>query len=177
MKFAILVCSLFFSAMTHAKELETVPYVDLGRYAGVWYQIAHKPLFFEGGTCPCARQVLTPRQDGVIGVYNSCNSEKPGGEIREIRGVAINDNPKTNARFTVDFNLPFKGSYWIIGLDHEYRFAVVSDKYKYSLYILAKEPTLSAELYGKALELASRQLDLGGLEVTLQKGCSYPSTK
>ena len=155
-------------------DLKTVPFVDPAKYLGTWYQIAHKPLFFEGGTCACTRQKLTNGENGVINVYNSCNEDNPSGKLKEIRGSATNDDTKTNARYTVDFNFPWKGSYWIIGLDPEYRWAVVSDKMKLSLYILSKTPTLDEDLYKEAFNQAAQQLDTSEVKMTYQTNCTYP---
>lgn len=157
-----------------AQALETVDYVDVNQYLGRWYQISRKPLWFEPRNCMCTQQTLTLLEDGVVGVYNSCNEGAPDGKLREISGTATNDDPETNAKFTVDFNQPFKGSYWIIGLDPQYRWAVVSDKNEYSLYILSKTPTLSQELYDAALAKAAEQLDTDVLLDTDHTGCSYP---
>lgn len=154
-------------------QLQTVPYVELSRYAGTWYQISHKPLSFEG-ECICSRQVLTGLEDGRVGVYNTCN--EPGtGVLRSISGFAINNDPQTNAQFTVDFGLPRTGQYWIIGLGDNYEYAVVSDPSLVSLYILSKTPQLSAELYEEALEKAKAQVDISKLRVTEQRNCKYPA--
>ena len=162
---------LFGVVQTAQAQLRTVPYVEVERYLGTWYQIARNPLIFEGN-CICSRQVLSLGQ-GRVDVYNSCN-EPATGELREIRGFATNNDPSSNAQFTVDFGLPHKGQYWIIGLDVDYRFAVVSDPSLLSLYILSKTPTLSPELYEEAVALAAEQLDVSKLRMTPQVGCAYP---
>ena len=159
-----------FAQQAHA-QLRTVPYVEVERYLGTWYQIARNPLIFEGN-CICSRQVLSHGQ-GRVDVYNSCN-EPATGELREIRGFATNNDPSSNAQFTVDFGLPRTGQYWIIGLDVDYRYAVVSDPSLLSLYILSKTPTLSPELYEEAVDLAGEQMDVSKLRMTPQTGCAYP---
>lgn len=173
LKCLVLASGLSLASLASA-ELKTVPYVDVSKYLGTWYQIAHIPLFFEGGACACARQNLSADASGVVKVYNSCNTDNAAGALREIRGEAYNDDPKTNARFTVDFHLAYKGTYWIIGLDPQYRYAVVSDKDQYSLYILSKTPTLPAALYNEAVSIAAQQLDVSKLEMTDQRNCKYP---
>lgn len=132
-----------------------------------------KSTFFENG-CVCSRQVLTPAEDGRIAVYNSCNNQTLAGPLREIHGFATNDEPASNSKFTVDFNLPKKGAYWIIGLDSKYRYAVVSDPSLTSLYILSKTPTLASDLYQEAVEKAAEQIDVSKLAITEQIGCVYP---
>ncbi|MBC7428847.1 MAG: lipocalin family protein [Bacteriovorax sp.] len=155
-------------------DLVTVSYVDVGRYLGSWYQVARNPLIFEGN-CVCARQVLRPGKPGQIDVYNSCNEGSPAGELREIRGYAVSNDPISNSKLTVDFNLPHKGQYWIIALDHDYRYAVVSDPSRLSLYILSKTPTLPEDLYRAALNDAALQMDISKLIKPTQVGCTYPN--
>jgi apolipoprotein D and lipocalin family protein len=154
--------------------LETVPFVDVSRYLGTWYQIARNPLFFEQG-CVCSRQVLSgPNKAGQVDVYNSCNINSPDGILREIRGTATNEDSTSNAKFKVDFNLPNKGDYWIIGLEENYQFAVVSDPSRKSLYILSKTPTLDPALYQQALDQVKDKIDTSMLLTTMQSGCTYP---
>jgi apolipoprotein D and lipocalin family protein len=170
----LFILSLLAPAVSHA-ELQTVPFVDVARYAGDWYQISHIPMWFEGGNCACARQRLTANaKPGVIDVFNSCNTGDARGESKTIRGEATNDDVKSNSKFTVDFHQGFLGTYWIIGLDPDYRFAVVSDKDQISLYILSKTPTLAPDLYAQAMALAAKQLDTSKVVLTDQKDCSYP---
>jgi apolipoprotein D and lipocalin family protein len=163
---------LIFSGLAFAAE--TVPYVDVQKYIGRWYQIARNPMWFEPRNCVCAQQTLSLQDDGVLGVYNSCNDGSPQGPLNDIRGTATNDDPTANAKFTVDFGQPFKGSYWIIGLDADYRWAVVTDKWELSLYILSKTPELAPELYEAALASAASQVKTSNLLTTSHVGCSYP---
>lgn len=156
------------------EALKTVPFVDVSKYAGRWYQIARNPLWFEPANCVCAQQTLGALAPGKLSVYNSCNEGGPAGQLREIRGSATNDDAKTNARYTVDFNMPFKGQYWIIGLASDYSWAVVSDPRRLSLYILSKTPTMSEGAYLAAVAEASRQTDTTKLKSTSHVGCKYP---
>jgi apolipoprotein D and lipocalin family protein len=117
---------------------------------------------------------LTGLEDGTVGVYNTCN-DPTTGELRSISGVATNNDPSTNAQFTVDFGLPHTGQYWIIGLGENYEYAVVSDPSLLSLYILSKTPQLSPDLYAEAVEKAQRQVDVSKLRVTEQRNCEYPA--
>ncbi|MEO0336532.1 MAG: lipocalin family protein, partial [Pseudomonadota bacterium] len=115
---------LFFGLYSsQSLALETVEFVDLEKYAGAWYEMASNPQFFTPTDCMCTRQVLSPGEDGLIDVYNSCRRGEPDGEIRDIEGTARPlDN--SNSKLEVDFGLPFKGSYWVIGLAEDYSWAV-----------------------------------------------------
>ncbi len=171
-KFVLLIASLL-CLQAHA-DMTTVPYVDLSQYAGTWYQIARKILPFESG-CVCSQQILSARADGKIGVYNSCNDKTIDGPLREISGFAVNLDPVSNAKFLVDFGFPKKGSYWIIGLDKNYRYAVVSEPSQSSLYILSKTPVLDSGLFQEAVATAAKQVDTSDLVMSIQQGCTYPT--
>lgn len=169
----ITVSLLMLTSLNVFADLKTVDHVDPSRYLTTWYKISGNPLFFEKD-CVCSRQVLSAGQNGLVNVYNSCNDKSYDGPLREILGTATNDDPTTNARFTVDFGLPNKGQYWIIGLDANYRYAVVSDPSLKSLYILSTTPTLAPDLYAEAVATAAVQVDTSKLEATPQENCTYP---
>jgi len=164
-----------FISVSAKADIQTVPFVDVNRFLGDWYQISHVPLWFEGSSdCACARQRLTTTpKAGVIGILNTCT--KDDGSPYSIAGTATDDDASTNSKLTVSFEgVPFKGSYWIIGLDAQYRYAVVTDKGGDALYILSRTPTLGKDLYRDAVAMAARQVDTSKLAGTKQTGCNYP---
>jgi apolipoprotein D and lipocalin family protein len=154
--------------------IQTVDHVDVSQYVGRWYQISRNPTFFEPSNCVCAQQTLTLLEDGPIGVYNSCNEGEPQGPLNDIRGTATVEDETTNSKLIVDFNLPFKGSYWIIGVASDYHWAAVTDKDGRTLYILSKTPTLSEDSYKEALAAASAQVSVDRLVTTDHTNCIYP---
>lgn len=163
------------NAVIDAKpELQTVSFVDVSKYLGRWYQIARNPLPFEPLNCACAQQTLNLNDQNEVEVYNSCNVGDPEGPLQGIRGKAFSQDSKSNSKFTVDFNLPVLGQYWIIALADDYSWAVVSDPDRRSLYILSKTPDLNLQSYTQALAEASQQVSLEKLKVTEQMGCIYP---
>lgn len=159
----------------------SVSTLDLNRYMGDWYQISHVPLTaeFDKKMCACARQRLVLGQSEVS-VRNTCNAETASGALVDVRGNAnytdVNVSP---SQFTVNLevapNVWAQASYWVIGIDSEYRFAVVSNSTGTALYILSRTPEMDQNLYNQALKIAINQnLDLRNLKPTLQLGCSYP---
>jgi apolipoprotein D and lipocalin family protein len=174
MKIRVLLLSLCLGFSVRAEaSIHTVAQVDLGEYAGTWYEIARNPIIFEP-SCACARQVLTPAANGAIDVYNSCDNHRVGGKLVEIRGTAKSAD-STGARLEVSFGFPWKGDYWVIALDSQYRYAVVTDRFGYSLYILSRTPELDPALHEEALQAAKRQVSIKRLKTTPQDGCTYPS--
>lgn len=161
------------STFAQADDLKTVPFVDINRYMGNWYEIAANPMPFEKD-CVCSRQQLSLVDGGLVRVRNTCNDRTQRGPVREVVGSATNDDPTTNARFTVDFGMPDKGQYWVIALAPDYRYAVVSEPSRKALFILSKTPTLSEDLYASALREANSQVDVFQLVRTEQTDCTYP---
>ncbi len=174
MKTALFLLSFVFAANARA-DLQTVSHVDVSRYIGTWYQIAHNQLPFEPKDCACAQQTLGVNAQGAVTVYNSCNAGGTHGSLYEIRGTARNEDPASNSKFEVDFvGVPQAGQYWIIALDADYRYAVVSDPSLLSLYILSKTPELDPALYNEAVKAAAAQVPVDKLVITPQQGCQYP---
>jgi len=162
------------SSFTFADEIKTVAQVDLGKYLGNWYQISRNQNPFEPN-CYCAVQILAPLSADSVSVRNTCNKDSITGDLAEIKGSASVTDAPANSKLSVDFGFFFKGEYWIIGLDEQYRYAVVTDSKGSSLYILSKTPTLAPELYNKAVLDASSQVNVTKLKTTPQEGCTYPA--
>ena len=124
-------------------DLPTVDYVDLDRYLGRWYEIARYPNDFEQG-CVGVTADYSLRDDGQIGVVNTCRNSD-GGAKERIQGVARVDDRTTNAKLKVSFFWPFSGPYWIIDLDPDYRYAVVGEPSRRFFWILSRTPTMEDE--------------------------------
>ena len=169
---------LIFSGLSLASSIKTVSSVDPLKFIGTWYRISSRPIIFEP-SCACARQVLSASSNNTVGVYNTCNKDLVGGKLVSIGGYASPlDNSYT--KFDVHFKgAPLTGSYWVVALDADYNWTVVSDKYGYSLYVMSRDPQLSAEDYKKALtEAASNGAPVEKLEMQVQDGCApYPPEK
>jgi apolipoprotein D and lipocalin family protein len=143
----------------HTSQLSpvrTVAHVDLGRYVGTWYEIAAIPQRFQKG-CVATRATYTMRADGDIDVVNRCREAKLDGPERVAKGRAWVTDPETNARLKVSFFWPFRGDYWVIDLDPEYRFAVVGHPDRTYGWILSREPRLPEETYQGILERLRQQ--------------------
>ncbi len=59
-------------------QLEGVSSVDLGRYAGRWYEIARLPNRFEKKCADSVTATYTLRTDGKIEVVNRCRKSSGG---------------------------------------------------------------------------------------------------
>lgn len=156
--FLLLNCSGNYSA------LQTVPEVDLSRYAGVWYEIAAFPQKFQKG-CRCTTAEYETTSKGYIKVTNKC--QKPD-KFSKIEGKAFVVKGSGNAKLKVQFFWPFKGDYWIIELDSDYKWAVVGDQSRKYLWILSRTPVMKDEIYNDILKRVSeKKFDISKLRKTI----------
>jgi len=125
-------------------ELQVVPYVDIERYLGKWYEIALYPNWFEKG-CFRSTAFYEKLENGQIKVTNQCHMNAPDGKLNKAIGIASIADDETNAKLKVQFFWPFKGDYWIIGLDEDYQYAIVSEPDRQYLWILSRTPTMDTQ--------------------------------
>lgn len=130
-----------------AHAVTTVSSVDLVRYAGLWYEIAKIPNHFQKQCARGTTAEYTVRGDGRIGVVNRCI--KDDGTADQAEGVAKVVDTATNAKLKVSFVSflgwrPFWGDYWVIGLDENYRWAIIGTPERKYGWILARTQTLDA---------------------------------
>jgi apolipoprotein D and lipocalin family protein len=158
----------FAGAAAETKPLEVVPYVDLSRYTGTWYEIASIPQRFQKD-CVGATATYTLREDGAIAVLNKCRKKTLDGELKEANAKAWVIDKKTNAKLKVQFFWPFKGDYWIIELDADYQYAVVGHPGRNYLWILGRTPRMDEALYQDLLQrIANKGYDPSRIKKTLQ---------
>ena len=135
----------------------TVSSVDVSRYLGTWYEIASVKQFFSIGLVgTTANYSLLP--DGSIGVVNTGRYLFKDGPLSTINGTAVPvdaSNAKLNVSFTGSNSARPPGNYWIVALDPEYRWAVVSDPSGLSCFILSRTSTMEATLKADLLARAA----------------------
>ncbi|MCF8122972.1 MAG: lipocalin family protein [Desulfarculaceae bacterium] len=129
--------------------------VELDRYLGRWYEIASFPAWFQKG-CVCTTADYS-RQGEELVVVNACRENSPQGEPRKARARAWVVDASGGGRLKVQFQWPFTGDYWIIGLDSAYRWAVVGTPDRDYLWILSRTPRLGSAQYQKAVQIAKQK--------------------
>ena len=152
-----------------AQLLQTVPFVDLNKYAGKWYEIASFPQRFQKD-CHCTTAEYTITGKGHVIVENRCNRDSINGKQSYIKGKAFVEKNSGNAKLKVQFFWPFTGKYWIIDLATDYSYAVVAHPNRKYLWILCRTPKMPEKTYQEILSrLIKKNFDLSNLKVTTQK--------
>ncbi len=157
--------------MSYGPAPETVASVEIPKYMGLWHEIASNPQFFNEDLVSVTAE-YTLRDDGKVTVLNRGRSGSPDGPEETIEGVARvvdkTTNSKLGVRFpSVPFSFLFEGEYWIVVLDENYEYAVVTDSRQSTLFILSRTPAMSRARYDAILdELAALEVDTSRLRVT-----------
>jgi apolipoprotein D and lipocalin family protein len=147
------------------KPLETVQKVDLEKYTGRWYEISTIPIAPQKG-CTFTYAEYTIGKNGTVKVYNHCIKK---GKVSDITGKAFVKDTTTNAQLAVQFFWPFRGAYYIIGLDDNYQWAIVGSPSRKNLWILSRTPQMDSTLYQSLLQTAQNKgFDTNLLVTTLQ---------
>jgi apolipoprotein D and lipocalin family protein len=128
--------------------LEVVPKVELEKYLGKWYEIAHLPAGFQKN-CERTTATYSLLDDGNISVLNECTRN---GKYTKAKGKAKVVDKTTNAKLKVTFFWPFYGDYWIIKLGEAYDYAVVGTPNRKYLWILSRTPQMDNALLSQIIE-------------------------
>lgn len=143
-----------------AETPRPVASVDLARYAGTWFEVARYPTSFQDSErvqCEGTSATYALRPDGQVDVTNRCRNARAGGAERAARAVAYAVPGSGNARLRVSFFWPFYGDYWVVGLDPDYRWAVVGAPGRDYLWVLSRTPELAPADREAALAVIRRE--------------------
>jgi apolipoprotein D and lipocalin family protein len=122
-----------------------VPHVELKKYLGKWYEVAHLPARFQEG-CSDTTATYTLSEDGSISVLNEC---RRNGKVKRAKGKAKVVDKNSGAKLKVTFFWPFYGDYWIINLGDNYDYAVVGTPNRKYLWILSRTPQMDDKLFSR----------------------------
>jgi len=140
----------------------TVAEVDLQRYQGTWYELARLPMFFQRN-CAQSEAHYSLKPDGNVAVLNRCRTRD--GEWQEASGTATPQVPDKTDKLWVEFDNWFsrllpgvtKGDYWVLHLGQGYQTAVVGTPDRKYLWLLSRQPHVSAEVRERLLAKAREQ--------------------
>ena len=150
--------------------LQSVPSVDVPRYMGTWHEVAKYPNWFQRKCASSTQATYSLQVDGRVQVLNRCKTDK--GEWTEALGAARQiggpNSPRLKVRFAPEWLsfIPLVwGDYWIIDLDPDYQWVVVSEPKREYLWILSRTPKMPAAIYQDLLgKLHDRGFDLKRIE-------------
>lgn len=140
----------------------TAGHIDLKRYQGKWFELAHLPLNLEQG-CAQSETHYNVRADGSLGVLNRCRTldDRWSGT----QGSAWRQAPERPDRFWIAFDkglahlMPSlaRREYWVLYVDERYQQAIVGSPDRRSLWILSRTPVLAVVERERLLAKARQQ--------------------
>ena len=167
LRYRQLVLFFFFSCLCavygHSlPEIETVENLNIGKYLGVWHQIALIPNYFQKDCVDDTQAEYEVLSDDSITILNSCLSLD--GERLLAAGIGrASGEPLNFARLKVSFApkwlawIPFVwGDYWILSIDDEYNSVLIGSPDRRYLWILSRQKFIQKEIFADYLEKAKK---------------------
>jgi len=130
-------------------KYEAVEYLDLNKYIGTWYEVYgdnFDKTFQGNGKCVKAYYKFNDFNVSVL------NTQLDQNNLRDsISGYAYYKNNDTGGYLTVQLDDLPEAPYWVIQLgpivNGSYDYSIVSDNFKLSLFVLARNVTRFYEQY------------------------------
>ncbi len=155
MKKLIVLCSLFsFSACstTYYRD-ETAETVDMNRFMGKWYVIAHIPTFLEKGAFN-ATETYSLKKNGKIDIDFRFNKDGFDGELKKVPQTGWVFDEKTKAHWKVRPFWPLKFDYLVHYVSDNHDVTMIGvPKHNY-LWFMSKTPELDSVERAKMEEMA-----------------------
>ncbi len=149
-------------------SIPTVPRVDLPRFMGDWYVIAHIPTFIEKDAHEAVENyALAP--DGTIATTFTFRAGGFDGDPKRYnpRGFVLDPS---NAVWGMQFVWPFKGDYRIVYLNEDYSQTVIGREKRDYVWIMARTPSIPDADYDSLLaRLAAQGYDTAKIRKVPQR--------
>lgn len=143
---SVLAGALGFAGCSSSDPLPTVSFVDLDRFMGDWYVVAHVPVGSEDEAYN-AVESYRRREDGAIATTYAFRDGGFDGALEVKKPVGTVVDEETNAEWGMQFFWPFEAEYLVTYLDPEYRTTIIARTKRDYAWIMARSPELpDAEL-------------------------------
>ena len=142
------------SCSTIPNGAKPVQNFDSNRYLGKWYEIARFNFRFERNMNKTTAE-YSLNDDGTIKVINSGFNYKKNKQAKAIGRAKFVESPSI-AKLKVSFFGPLYGSYNVIKLDEDYKYALIAGKNLDYLWILSREKTIPDDVKIEYINEAKR---------------------
>lgn len=134
----------------HRQAIKPVDGIDLPRFMGDWYVIAHIPTFIERDAYDAVESYALA-SDGEIKTtfrYRNGSFEAP---LRTLNPVARVNADSKNAVWGMQFVWPIRAQYIIAYIDNDYQQTIIARDARDYVWIMARRPDISDADYQKLL--------------------------
>lgn len=140
-------------AATPQSSLPTAGNVNLERFMGDWYVIAHIPAFLETNAYSAIESYrLNP--DGTIATTYSFNDGAIDENARRYTPTGFVQDPVHNSTWEMQFVWPIRAEYLIAYLDADYKETIIARNARDLVWIMARTPSIPEANYARLVEMA-----------------------
>lgn len=126
--------------------------IDLPRFMGDWYVIAHIPTFIEDEAFNGVESYRLA-EDGTIPTTYTFNNGGFDGPVKTYHPRGFVHNQETKAEWRMQFIWPFKAAYLIMYLDDSYETTIIGVPDREYVWIMARSKTLPEKRYQELVAL------------------------
>ncbi len=135
--------------------------IDIKKYMGKWYEIARIHNEYEDNMTNVTAE-YTLLDNGNVKIINSGFLN---GELKQIKGYASTTDKSDVLR--VSFYPHIYTNYHILAIDKNYQYALVGGNTKHYLWILARKPYITKDIYEKMLKIAQNNgFNINRIQIT-----------
>jgi apolipoprotein D and lipocalin family protein len=150
-------------------RIPPVPNVDLPRFMGDWYVIAHIPTFVERDSFD-AIETYELAPDGKIKTTFKQRKGNHDAPVKVMNPVGTVREGTNNAIWDMQFIWPIKAEYVIVYLDENYTQTIVGRSARDYVWVMARTPSISDSDYAAHVErLKALGYDISELRKVPQK--------
>ena len=126
---------------TGLAPIRTAEHVDLPRFMGDWYVIAHIPTFLERDAFNAVESYRL-LDDGRIATTFSFNDGSFDGKRKTYHPTGFVIDTQSNALWGMRFIWPIKAEYRIVHVDNDYRHTIIGRSKRDYVWVMARTPQL-----------------------------------
>ena len=132
------------------EPIPLVKYVDLERFMGAWYVIAHIPSYPERNAFNAIERYEL-NDNGTIATTFTFNEGDFDGKFKTLRPVGFIADEESNAVWGMQFVWPIKADYRIAYIDDNYTETVIAREKRDYVWIMARTPEISEVNYNELI--------------------------
>jgi apolipoprotein D and lipocalin family protein len=143
---AVLAAALVLAACAGKPPIETVDRLDLQRFMGDWYVIAHIPAPLEDNAYNAVESYRLT-DDGRVATTFRFREGAFDGEAYTYRPTGFVREDSGNAVWDMQFFWPVRFEYRVVYLDDAYRRTIIGRRARDYAWIMARSPEISESAY------------------------------
>ena len=151
-----MVSLLMLGGCATTRTLPTVDYVNIDRFMGDWFVIAHIPAWVESDAYNAVESYERVDADTIQTTY-TFREGGFDGEKEIMRPVGTIRNTETNAEWGMQFIWPIQAEYLITYVNEDYSITIVSRSKRDYVWIMAREPEIPETKYRELVNIVREQ--------------------